>query len=926
MCLGILVTNNVLAQTSTIDSANADQISGTASAIGGNGIVDIAVRQGSLYWNGAAFQSGYKRIRVPLTGSNNSNWQYDFTPSLPDGRYVVSSRAIDSAGMTQSQMTIYRLTVDNVMPSISFGSFTETAITGTATDNLGVNRVELAIRNADSPTRFWNGSSFQSQYIRTTVPVNSDGTWSYSITPALPAGSYYIGGFAFDHGGNVKTNTTYGHFVGSTNVTATSSISHASASFLSGTATPASQLNRVELAIATATNPPAFWNGSTLSSQYSRVTARHTRAGKWVYDIDPGLPDGNYSVNSIAFLNNGQAQQVFGTRSLSVGNCGTTGNDGEGCATLIGRDSFTAGELAEFTIEFQAGASGIPVGGGVSFGFHHAIVWPVQILYPQSGGYAEVDQANASNLKLVRYPLGRVGMFADSRSGQNSDRIFHNQIVAIVKNTPILPGQKFQLRIGYNAQKVQVPYSVDLDHQIRVTTDIDGNGLFERIDRSPIFELKPATPKKLTAFVPAQAQKNTTVDVLIRVEDDFFNIAKTYSGFVEITDEQGNILRAGVPVSNGLANTTVNFSTTGPHRLRLQTVDAALSGRSNPVRIFNTMPAQKLYWADLHGHTGVSDGLGKDANEYFTYGRDRSKLDINALTDHSHNNWPANIQAVKDFYQPGEYVTILAQEVSARLNPSDHMNMYFRLDDTDHISTWPTDHSAFMEHTYNQYNTTQPEAITGPHHSGYDRGSWGNPDYPFRVWDDRIARFMEVYSSHGASEYENNPRPLRHQSSDPMKYMQGALDAGIKFSVIASTDNHDSKPGRSMSVDYPGGLAGIWATELTREAVWDAFWNYSTFATTIDRIYLQYSMNGEPMGSELNTSAVDIDAYIIGKTDGVTVELLRNNVVVQTYQSLNGVVDINYAENLSPGAYFYYLRVTQDNGEQAWSTPIWVNN
>ena len=29
-------------------------------------------------------------------------------------------------------------------------------------------------------------------------------------------------------------------------------------------------------------------------------------------------------------------------------------------------------------------------------------------------------------------------------------------------------------------------------------------------------------------------------------------------------------------------------------------------------------------------------------------------------------------------------------------------------------------------------------------------------------------------------------------------------------------------------------------------------------------------------------------------------------------------------ENLSPGKHWYYLRVIQDNGEMAWSSPIWV--
>ena len=294
-----------------------------------------------------------------------------------------------------------------------------------------------------------------------------------------------------------------------------------------------------------------------------------------------------------------------------------------------------------------------------------------------------------------------------------------------------------------------------------------------------------------------------------------------------------------------------------------------------------------------------------------------------ALTDHGHFDWTANIKAVQDYHQPGEYVTILAQEAGAG---PDHMNIYYRRDNTEHLSQWQTDYRRFLDWVKHQFNGNghehEMEAMVAPHHFAYDRG---DPDYPFGAWDDEVARFVEVYSSHGTSEYPGNPRPLAHSSSDSRKYMQNALDQGLRFGVIAASDNHDSHPGRSVWGRYPGGLAGIWASELTREAVWQALYRYRTYGTSLDRIYVEFRIDGNFMGSEIQTDQpVAISAYVIGKSDNVTVELLRNSQVIHTEKTDTGFVELDITDQHDSGSAYYYLRITQDNGERAWSSPIWV--
>ena len=603
--------------------------------------------------------------------------------------------------------------------------------------------------------------------------------------------------------------------------------------------------------------------------------------------------------------------------------CGNNGRDGEGCAFLT-EDFLVAGSNSTFSIFFKAGASGIPIGGGISVGFHHGSNWPIQTVAPNTAGYSTISSSNSENFQVELHPYAPAGMLSNFPT-YNSDWIFHKVLVAKVLNRPVTPGEIVEFVFGANSQGLRVQRYGDIDHQFRITTDIDGDGKYKGILDSPVLEVKHANGNLFSATAPSQVKVDEPFEVFIRLEDENYNVDESYQGIAILKDETGQILDDNLSISNGTGKVDVALSTVGAHRLRIETIEGRFAGRSNPIRVFQTLPEQRLYWADLHGHTGVSDGLGKDAVEYFAFGRDVAALDIIALTDHGHFDWPANIEAVKSFYEPGEYVTLLAQEAGTS---SGHMNLYYRRDDTAHIARWHSSYQEFLDETVEQYNSNSqtPEAMTAPHHFAYPTNDLRNLNYPFEIWDDRIARFIEVYSSHGTSEYIGNPRPLGVTSQDPNKYMQGALAMGLKFGVIGASDNHDSRPGRSIWGPYPGGLAGVWAQNLTRESVWNSLWNRSTYGTSIDRIYMDFAINGEQMGSEIEANQpINISAYIIGKTDNLKAVLIKNNEEIHTEFSSNGVIEIDFTDDPVIGSHNYYIRVTQDNGERAWSTPIWVS-
>jgi hypothetical protein len=592
--------------------------------------------------------------------------------------------------------------------------------------------------------------------------------------------------------------------------------------------------------------------------------------------------------------------------------------DGEGTARVVAPGHLIAGSHAQVIVELTVGPSGIPAGGGVSIGLHHAAQWPgLQCNAPDRPGYVAVRGETPGNFEVTWHGWIPAEAIEKVHATGFSDSICHQVAMARVTKQAIEPGTRITFVIGANEHKAQVQKSADRDHEFHVMTDADGDGLFRGIEVQPRLDILAGPAHHLALSVPATLVVGEPFDMQVRAEDQYFNPAGDFSGRVVVGDQEDAGVAETVALEGGLGHVMAAVDSPGPHRFRAAA--GALRGRSNPCRAFGEAPPLRIFWGDIHGHTSISDGLGANAAEYFAFGRDVADLDVCALTDHGHFDWPQTIEAVKQFHEPGRYVTLLAQEAGAG---SDHMNYYFRGDETPHVNKWTTDYAELYAIIYEQYNSGQrPGVITGPHHFTYDRG---DDRYPFGLFDTRTARFVEVYSSHGTSEYLGNPRPCAG-ATDERKFLQHGLAEGLRFGVIGSSDNHDSHPGRSIWGHYPGGLVAFLAPELTREAIWDALWIRRVYAASFDRVYMEFTVNGQPMGGEVAADGpIRVSYYVIGRDDGVEVHLIRNNEEHRVDATPGSVVDISFEETPPEGESFYYLRVVQKNGERAWSTPIWV--
>ena len=172
------------------------------------------------------------------------------------------------------------------------------------------------------------------------------------------------------------------------------------------------------------------------------------------------------------------------------------------------------------------------------------------------------------------------------------------------------------------------------------------------------------------------------------------------------------------------------------------------------------------------------------------------------------------------------------------------------------------------------------DAIAIPHHTGYLVGQRA-PRWD--LCDEQLSPYAEIFSIHGSSETDEEWIGLRNNShmgpGTAGGTYQDALDRGLHLGAIGSTDNWSNMPGH-----WGQGLMACLATELTREALWDAFRARRVYAVSGDRLHLEFTCNGACMGRVLDHAPVrDIQIAVRGSDAIDRIELLRNGRVIATH-------------------------------------------
>lgn len=466
-------------------------------------------------------------------------------------------------------------------------------------------------------------------------------------------------------------------------------------------------------------------------------------------------------------------------------------------------------------------------------------------------------------------------------------------------------------------------------------------------ENEPTLTVTPGPSVYERIIVPSAVSPNEKFEVLIVSLDKFDNCSSTQYENQTLLTSDNKTIAEGLNFT-GSIRVPVSLEKEGIYRFKMGNV------LSNALRVKKGHHGP--YWGDIHLHTKFShDGQGTDPYKYM---RDVSGLDFASIADHwssmGKEGYSQTLEWARKARIPGKFETLLADERNPKLLTGDH-NLYFR--DEEHFLQYaarpgnePFDNPDASEEALKILDPSKVMFI--PHHTGI---AWRKiPEQGIGravnidACDDRDLRpVIEIHSHHGQSEvfdpqhilsYEfnrmRNPERRSNVSMPGPYYAQHYWMSGRRLGVIASSDEHSGQGGRRH-----GGLAAVWADELTREKIFDAIRNKHCYGTTGERILIDFSVDSINMGctgQKKKGQKLSIKLQVWGTTLLIRVEVLRFRFGLDTSfamilsesprpETMDALFEI---EDEFTGNCMYYARITQEPLDwpgMAWTSPVWID-
>ncbi|MBN1424703.1 CehA/McbA family metallohydrolase [Candidatus Fermentibacteria bacterium] len=603
------------------------------------------------------------------------------------------------------------------------------------------------------------------------------------------------------------------------------------------------------------------------------------------------------------------------TRTNSPEIAHPSASDGHGTAWVLPCDPVVAGSRGTWDFVFKAGKGGLPPGGGIVFQVTPFWGWsPPQISDPARPGFCSVS--TAASCSLVPYA--------------DSGRMY---LLAQVRGRALAEGEEVAFRYGDTGEgrhpggAASVEPYAERYQEFLIKTDGDGDGVYGEIPVQPGLQVRARPASDLWVNAPSLVTPGQPFAVTVAALDEAGNCDEDYRGEIAIT-VNGHASAPAVLCLSEQDRGAGRFEATmpGPGVVMFAVVDevCGLAARSNPVLCGSAGRFHRVFWGDIHGHTGLSDGTGTPG-DYYRYARDVAGLDVASVTDHDSwgfrplkgVSWDSVTAATARYHEPGRFVTILAYEWTSWTYG--HRNVYFPHDSGE---VFPYDDEATGT-PQQLWRMLKPcNAMTIAHHSG---GGPIGTDWSVRPPPDQ-EMLVEVFSVHGSSEFWGCPGSI--YSPVEGRFVQDALARGYRLGFLASGDGHIGHPGR-WSPGNTQGLVAFQADTLTREAVWRALITRRVYGTSGSRILLQFTVNDMPMGSELPSTAGKnprrIDVVACGTAPVSSIDIVKNGEVWRSVAAEGVVATFSETDSsrVDVGDY-YYARIVQLDGHMAWSSPVWI--
>ena len=360
--------------------------------------------------------------------------------------------------------------------------------------------------------------------------------------------------------------------------------------------------------------------------------------------------------------------------------------------------------------------------------------------------------------------------------------------------------------------------------------------------------------------------------------------------------------------------------------------------------------AFQLYFGQMHSHTQYSDGAGTldSALSYIRSLPESANVQFVAFTDHSNyfdskndpnveaalydaslvkdsdasHSWATYKKTVADFNADpanSDLVAIAGFEMTWSGGPG-HINTFNTAGVVSRNNSTlnnKTDDAGMKAYYALLSQEEGADSISQFNHPGTTFGNFKD----FAYWDPVIdSRMYTVEVGNGEGQIGAGGYYPSYE-----QYIM-ALDKGWH---VAPTNNQDNHKGRWGNANDARDV--ILTDDFTEQGIYEAIRNYRVYATEDKNLELGYTVNGEQMGTILSEVpeklSFNISVYDPDKTDSIaSVELVVNSGKVAYSWSKDEIAaagDILTTE-LAPDYSYYFVRVTESDGDIAVTAPVWV--
>lgn len=335
----------------------------------------------------------------------------------------------------------------------------------------------------------------------------------------------------------------------------------------------------------------------------------------------------------------------------------------------------------------------------------------------------------------------------------------------------------------------------------------------------------------------------------------------------------------------------------------------------------------RLYFGDLHEHSDLSvcDRANDETpDQSYQMMRDIVRYDFGGLTDHGkcfnayYWNHLGKINRANS--DPGRFMTLLGQEWSSSFERRDHG---YRWGYYGHRNLFFAD--PFFPRWFNPADGLTPaqlwetlvalkaDFVSIPH----QLADTGNVPVDWGFHHEIHQPVAEIFQFRGSYECRGCPRQAE-RTTPGGHFLQDAWARGLVIGVVASPDHRGGI-----------GKAAVYAPELSSPAILQALRQRRTYGTTGPKIFLDVRVNGHFMGEVGDPPGgkpVEISVRADCPAPIRAVEINRNNVYIFRAEVKGNRCRLTFTDDDPPeGPVYYYVRVTQRDGEMAWSSPVFLD-